>query len=260
MTRPTISDHRKERSAVSITRGDPWGDLVSLREAMNNLLEESFVRPRQGVVGPGMVSSLALDVKETPDQFTVTASVPGVAPSDLDITVLGDTLRIRGQRKEETEETGEGGRWLLRERRFGAFERTVSVPTTIDAERATADFKDGVLSITLPKAESAKPKIVTVSAGASGPARRSALRAEAEAQRAAETASPLAEPDATQTPPDAVRGDGSQDCPPDYPVKANADSGLYHEPGSSSYAQTIPEFCFASASAAEAAGFRAPGQ
>jgi HSP20 family protein len=154
---------------VSITRGDPWGDLVSLREAMNNLLEESFVRPRPGGAGPGMASSLALDVKETADQFTVTASVPGVAPSDLDITVLGDTLRIRGQRKEEPEEPGAGGRWLLRERRVGAFERTVSVPTTVDAERATADFTDGVLTITLPKAESAKPKILTVSAGAATP-------------------------------------------------------------------------------------------
>lgn len=152
---------------MSITRWDPWGDIVSLREAMNNLLEESFVRPRPGVSGPGMASSLALDVKETPDQFTVTASVPGVPSSDIDISVLGDTLRIRGHRKEETEETGESGRWLLRERRFGAFERTVSLPTTVDAEHAAADFKDGVLTITLPKAEIAKPKNIPVS-GASG--------------------------------------------------------------------------------------------
>jgi len=153
---------------VSITRWDPWGDIVSLREAMNNLLEESFVRPRPGgPSGPGMASSLALDVKETPDQFTVTASVPGVPSSDIDISVLGDTLRIRGHRKEETEERAEGGRWLLRERRFGAFERTVSLPTTVDAERASADFKDGVLTIILPKAEIAKPKNIPVSGGSS---------------------------------------------------------------------------------------------
>ena len=154
---------------MSITRRDPWGDLVSLREAMNNLLEESFVRPQPGVAGPGMASSLALDIKETPDEFTVTASVPGVSLSDLDITVFGDTLSIRGQRREDTEESGAGSRWLLRERRVGAFERTVSVPTTVDAERATADFKDGVLRIILPKAESAKPQTISVSAGASTP-------------------------------------------------------------------------------------------
>jgi HSP20 family protein len=152
---------------MSITRWDPWGDIVSLREAMNNLLEESFVRPRPGMPGPGMASSLALDVKETPDRFVVTASVPGVPPADIDITILGDTLRIRGQRKEETEESGEGGRWLLRERRFGQFERTVSLPTVVNPEAADADFKDGVLTITLPKAETAKPRNIPVSGAAS---------------------------------------------------------------------------------------------
>ena len=155
---------------MSITRGDPWGDIVSLREAMNNLLEESFVRPRPGMSGPGMASSLALDVKETPDRFIVTASVPGVPSSDIDITVLGDTLRIRGQRTEEkeSEDSGEGSRWLLRERRFGAFERTVSLPSVVDAENAGADFKDGVLTVTLPKAETAKPKSIPVSGAMTG--------------------------------------------------------------------------------------------
>jgi HSP20 family protein len=146
---------------VSITRWDPWGDIVSLREAMNNLLEESFVRPRPGIAGPGMASSLALDVKETPEKFVITASVPGVPLSDIDISVLGDTLRIRGQRKEETEES-EAGRWLLRERRFGAFERTVSLPSQVNAEAAAADYRNGVLTVTLPKADVAKPKSIPV--------------------------------------------------------------------------------------------------
>jgi HSP20 family protein len=152
---------------MSITRWDPWGDIVSLREAMNNLLEESFVRPQPGTPGPGMASSLALDVKETPDTFMVTASVPGVPPSDIDITILGDTLRIRGQRKEEVEETGQGNRWLLRERRFGAFERTVSLPSVVDSEGSSADFKDGVLTITLPKADVAKPRTIPIKGAAS---------------------------------------------------------------------------------------------
>ncbi len=153
---------------MSITRWDPWGDIVSLREAMNNLLEESFVRPQPGIAGPGMASSLALDVKETPDTFTVTASVPGVPPTDIDITVLGDTLRIRGHRKEDVEEAQEGSRWLLRERRFGAFERTVSLPSVVDSDAAAADFKDGVLIITLPKADVAKPRSIPVTGVAGG--------------------------------------------------------------------------------------------
>lgn len=154
---------------MSITRWDPWGDIVSLREAMNNLLEESFVRPRPGIAGPGMASSLALDVKETPEKFIVTASVPGVPLADIDISVLGDTLRISGQRKEEIEE-GEGGRWLLRERRFGAFERTVSLPTQVNAEDAAADYRNGVLTVTLPKAEMAKPKSIPVRGAAAAEA------------------------------------------------------------------------------------------
>lgn len=153
---------------MSTTRWDPWGDIVSLREAMNNLLEESFVRPRPGISGPGMASSLALDVRETPEKFVVTASVPGVPSSDIDITVLGETLRIRGHRKEELEESPEGSRWLLRERRFGAFERTVSLPSTVDSEGAAADFKDGVLTITLPKADIAKPRSIPVRGSAAG--------------------------------------------------------------------------------------------
>jgi HSP20 family protein len=153
---------------MSTTRWDPWGDIVSLREAMNNLLEESFVRPRPGISGPGMASSLALDVRETPEKFVVTASVPGVPSSDIDITVLGDTLRIRGHRTEEHEEATEGTRWLLRERRFGAFERTVSLPSTVDSEGADADFKDGVLTITLPKADIAKPRSIPVRGSAVG--------------------------------------------------------------------------------------------
>ena len=151
---------------MSITRWDPWGDIVSLREARNNLLEESFVRPRQGA--PGQVAGLALDVRETPEAFVVTASVPGVPPEDVDITVLGDTLRIRGERREEHEQGGQNERWLIRERRFGAFERVVSLPTGVKSDAATADFKDGVLTITLPKAEEAKPRSIPVRGSGAG--------------------------------------------------------------------------------------------
>jgi HSP20 family protein len=147
---------------MSISRWDPWGDIVSLREAMNNLLEESFVRPRGGAGG---AAGLAVDVRETPEAFVVTASVPGVSPDEVDITVLGDTLHIRGERREERSEEGEQGRWLIRERRVGSFERSIALPTTVKADAADADFKDGVLTITLPKAEEAKPRSIPVRGG-----------------------------------------------------------------------------------------------
>ncbi len=146
---------------MSISRWDPFGDIVSLREAMNNLLEDSFVRPRPGQ--GETVSGLALDVRETADAFIVTASVPGVAPADVDITVLGDTLQIRGERREERSEgSDQEGRWLVRERRFGAFQRGVSLPTAVKADAANAEFKDGVLTVTLPKADQAKPRTIPV--------------------------------------------------------------------------------------------------
>ncbi len=154
---------------MSMSRWDPWGDIVSLREAMNNLLEESFVRPRtEGGTAAGSAAGLALDVRETADSFVVSASVPGVAPDDVDITVLGDTLRISGERRENREEQAgpQGGRWLIRERRYGAFERVVSLPSSVKPDAASAEFKDGVLTITLPKADEAKPRNIPVRSAA----------------------------------------------------------------------------------------------
>jgi len=145
---------------MSTSRWDPFGDLVSLREAMNNLLEESFVRPKSGATGTP--AGLAIDVRETPDAFHVIASVPGVDANEVDISVLGDRLRIRGERREEHDETETEGRWLIRERRFGAFERSVALPTAVEAENASATFKEGVLTVTLPKAEEAKPRSIPV--------------------------------------------------------------------------------------------------
>lgn len=164
-------------------RWDPWSDIVSLREAMNSLLEDSFVRARGGT--PRMGGSLAVDVKEKEDAYEIRASVPGVKPEDVDVSVLGDTVRIRGQFESErrsdqqqdqgTDGAGEQGeqggqagqrgeRWLIRERRSGSFERTVTLPSAVKADDATAAFQDGILTITLPKAEEAKPRSIPVGA------------------------------------------------------------------------------------------------
>ena len=153
---------------MSMQRWDPWSDIVTLREAMNSLLEESFVRPRDAMTsrGPG----LPLDVREDDDAFTVIASLPGVDPANVEITVLGDTLRLHGEQRSETErEEGEGGRWLIRERRVGSFDRAVTLPSAIDARGANAEFKDGVLTVTVPKADAAKPRSIPVQSGGRQP-------------------------------------------------------------------------------------------
>lgn len=145
---------------MSSQRWDPWSDVISLREAMSNLLEESFVRsgdPGRSGVG------LAVDVLETPDAFEIYGSVPGVTPEDVEITVLGDTVQIRGERRSPAlPAEGEGARWLIRERHAGGFSRTITLPAGVRADEATAEFRDGVLTVRLPKAEEVRGRTIPV--------------------------------------------------------------------------------------------------
>jgi HSP20 family protein len=150
---------------MSISRWDPWGDIVSLREAMNQLFEESFARPRGAASGS---MGLAVDVQETADTYVIHTSVPGVKQDDVSISLLGSTLTIRGERKEQRNEEREG-RWLIRERQSGAFQRSITLPGAVDGDHASADFKDGVLTVTLPKAESDKVRQISVRGGQAEP-------------------------------------------------------------------------------------------
>ena len=103
---------------------------------------------------------LPLDIAETENEFIVKASLPGVRPEDVQITAHGDTLTIRGEIKAEEEK--KDVHYHLRERRFGQFQRTVTLSTPIDADKAQAQFENGVLTLTLPKAEEAKPKQIKI--------------------------------------------------------------------------------------------------
>ena len=148
---------------MSITRWDPWGEAMSLREAMDSLLQESVVRPRAGDRG-ATAMALALDVEERGDAFVVTTPIPGMKPENVELSVLGDTLRIRAERREERREEGEDTRWLLREQHYGAYERTVTLPCPVKPDQANAEFQDGILTITLPKAEETKERRIPIQA------------------------------------------------------------------------------------------------
>jgi HSP20 family protein len=129
---------------------------------MDRLFEESFVRPR-GVLAPVEgAATLALDVFESDDDVTVRASIPGVNPDDIDISVTGDVLTIKGETSEEREE--KQGNYHLRERRYGAFQRSVNLPAPVNTDKAEAEFKNGVLTLTLPKVEEVKPKSIKIRA------------------------------------------------------------------------------------------------
>ena len=129
-------------------------DPMSLSDALAAIPDDAFVRaPVLGEAAP-LSSRLALDVLETPDVFEIHASVPGIEPVALDITVLGEVVRIAGEgRAAETPFVTEESdyRWLVRERPVGRFDRTVSLPSPVDAGRVEATVCDGVLVVTLPK-------------------------------------------------------------------------------------------------------------
>ncbi|MBC7260093.1 MAG: Hsp20/alpha crystallin family protein [Chloroflexi bacterium] len=147
---------------ADLVRWDPFREMVSLREAMDRLFEESFVRPFGPLFRAEGVSTLAIDMYETDNDVVVKASVPGVKAKDLDITVTGNMLTIKGEVKEESE--GKKGDYHYRERRYGAFQRSVTLPVDVQADKAEATFEDGVLTLRLPKVEEAKPKQITIKA------------------------------------------------------------------------------------------------
>lgn len=144
---------------MSITRWEPFSELMTLRDAMDRLFEESFVRPGRLLPGAG-AGTVAIDMYQQDGNVVVKAPIPGVKPEDIDISVVGDTLTIKGEMKEEKEVKEENV--IRRERRFGAFSRSVSLPTAVDTSKASASFEDGVLTLTLPVAEAAKPKQIKV--------------------------------------------------------------------------------------------------
>ena len=145
----------------AIERWEPFKEMMSLREAMNRLVEDSFIRPGSWLAPfDAEALSVAMDVIETKDNIIVKASVPGIKPEDIDVSVTGDVLTIKGETA--SEEKIEQGSYLRQERRFGKFERSLTLPTLVTADKADAKFEHGVLTLTLPKAEQAKPKSIKV--------------------------------------------------------------------------------------------------
>jgi len=149
---------------ANIKRWEGRSDLMSLRDAMNQLFEESMVWPRSFLNGMGgLCDGLAVDVYETKENVVLKASIPGAKPEDIDISVMGDVLTIKGEFKSETET--EEANVIRRERRTGSFTRSLTLPTSVDADNATAEFENGVLKLTLPKRPEARAKTIEIKAG-----------------------------------------------------------------------------------------------
>lgn len=147
---------------MAMERWHPFTDLMSLRQAMDRLFEDSFVRPSRALAGIGEVGAPALDIYQPPDEIVVKGVLPGLKPEDVSIDITGDTLTIKGESKAEQEIRRED--YLYQERRYGAFSRTVILPGGLRSNKAEATMEDSVVTLTIPKAEEVKPKAISIKA------------------------------------------------------------------------------------------------
>jgi len=147
---------------MAIERWHPFTELMSLRQAMDRLFEDSFVRPSRALEALGEVVAPALDVHQTPNEVVVKAALPGLKPEDVSIDITGETLTVKGESKAEQE--GKREDHLYQERRYGAFSRSVILPGGLKPDKAEATMENGVLTLTIPKAEEVKPKAIKVKA------------------------------------------------------------------------------------------------
>lgn len=143
----------------ALMRWDPFAELTALRRAMDRVFDE-FVPARFREEEAEL--AFPVDVYETDKEIIVKAALPGVKPEEIDISVTSDSLTIRGESRHE--EKVEKENFYRQEIRYGAFSRIVPLPAPIRAEEADAEYKDGLLTVKLPKKEEARPKTIKVRA------------------------------------------------------------------------------------------------
>ncbi len=137
---------------------EPTEDLVSLRDAMGRLMEESMVPRRVARMQQGRALRIPLDAYATDEELIILATVPGADPDEVEITLEGDTLTIKGELKPPLENVD----YLIRERLYGPFIRTLQLNVPVEADKAEARFENGVLTLTLPKAQAVRPRVIKV--------------------------------------------------------------------------------------------------
>jgi HSP20 family protein len=146
---------------MTLTKWDPFKDLLSLQDRMNRLFDESVrnVKPGDEALSSAIWSP-AVDIYETDDEVVVKAELPEVNQKDIDIQIENNTLILRGERKLNKETKKENFHRI--ERAYGTFSRSFTLPGTIDQEKISADYKDGILKISMPKREDTRPKQIKV--------------------------------------------------------------------------------------------------
>lgn len=138
----------------------PFREIARLRQEMDRLWDEYFGTGRRALQPLEETWVPAVDVAETADKITVKAEIPGMEPKDIEISMVGDTLTIKGEKKVEREEKEEN--YHLIERSYGSFSRSMKMPAAVDPDKVEATYKNGVLTIVLPKKEEVKPKTIEI--------------------------------------------------------------------------------------------------
>ena len=150
---------KKRGCIMTMMRWDPFREMMSLRQAMDRLFEDSFVRPSR--MWPELrVGDIPVDIYQTVNNVVIKASLPGIEPDEIDISITGDTVTIKGEHKEETQVKEDN--YFRKEHRYGAFSRTLAIPVAVRSDKAEAVFDKGMLTLTLPKSEKEKPKQIKV--------------------------------------------------------------------------------------------------
>ncbi|MCD6361094.1 MAG: Hsp20/alpha crystallin family protein [Armatimonadetes bacterium] len=146
-------------------RWDPFSEIMSLRDAMDRLLEQSVVRPQRGAGAPALAGTkvMPVDLYQKDSDYVIKAFVPGVKAEDVDIRAERETVFLKAHVPGEVEkEEAKNYRWLASELGCGDVVRTVTLPGPIDAGRIEATVENGVLTVVVPQAEEAKPKKIEV--------------------------------------------------------------------------------------------------
>jgi HSP20 family protein len=145
---------------MAITRWRPFRDVVSIQDEMNRLFDDFFGRPVLKTGWTEGVWSPTVDVSEDKDNVIIRAEMPGMSKEDVKISIQDNVLTLKGEKKQEKEEKDKNYHRI--ERSYGSFCRSFQLPTSVKSDKVKASYKDGVLSVTLPKTEEVKPKEIPI--------------------------------------------------------------------------------------------------
>jgi len=143
-----------------LTRWNPAGEFLSLKQAMDRLFEDSFVSPIGWTTMANGQPMPAIDVYETTNEVVVTAALPGVREDDVEVTLSGQTLTLKGELKADEQMTRD--QVVYQERRYGAFHRQIQLPVRVDGDDVEATYEHGVLTLRIPKAPEVRPRQIEI--------------------------------------------------------------------------------------------------